>query len=174
MLNSGKLIRLAVRSIYLISIATENRAPEFWRTHRSLEQSRPQWIGTLRSHRTLFFALIELVIVGIGATAVWWTRVGGCAYRPMTPSSTPVQFRSAAQVKAAIVEVPVSDNELVAKGTVLARLDDRDYKAQVDEVKAQIDQDKAQCRLCRCRSSARSRPRIHHDAESRPPNHKRR
>ena len=33
--------------------------------------------------------------------------------------------------------------ELVAKGTVLARLDDRDYKAQVDEVKAQIDQDKA-------------------------------
>ena len=44
------------------------------------------------------------------------------------------------QVNAAIVDVPVTDNQLVEAGTVLVRLDDRDYKAQLDQANAQVDQ----------------------------------
>ena len=42
------------------------------------------------------------------------------------------------QVGAAIVDVPVTDNQIVEAGAVLVRIDDRDYKAQVDQAKANI------------------------------------
>jgi membrane fusion protein (multidrug efflux system) len=48
-----------------------------------------------------------------------------------------------AQVGAAIVDVPVTDNQLVEAGAVLVRLDDRDFRAQVDQATAQVDQAKA-------------------------------
>src|SRR5271167_201898 len=43
-----------------------------------------------------------------------------------------------AQVAAAIVDVPVTDNQLVEAGTELVRLDDRDYVAQRDEQLANV------------------------------------
>jgi membrane fusion protein (multidrug efflux system) len=48
-----------------------------------------------------------------------------------------------AQVGAAIVDVPVTDNQLVEADAVLVRLDDRDFRAQVDAATAQIAQAKA-------------------------------
>ena len=39
-----------------------------------------------------------------------------------------------------IVDVPVTDNQLVEPGAVLVRLDDRDYRAQADQAAAQVDQ----------------------------------
>ena len=45
-----------------------------------------------------------------------------------------------AQVAAAIVDVPVTDNQLVDAGTELVRLDDRDYVAQRDQAQAQVNQ----------------------------------
>ena len=45
-----------------------------------------------------------------------------------------------AQVAAAIVNVPVTDNQLVDAGTELVRLDDRDYVAQRDQARAQVNQ----------------------------------
>jgi membrane fusion protein (multidrug efflux system) len=47
------------------------------------------------------------------------------------------------QVNGAIVEIPVTDNQLVEPGGVLARIDDRDYRVAADQAKAQIDQAKA-------------------------------
>lgn len=38
----------------------------------------------------------------------------------------------------ALVSVPVTDNELVQPGAVLARIDDRDYRAAVDQAEAQV------------------------------------
>ena len=63
--------------------------------------------------------------------------------RPTTPSSMPAPCSISAQVGAAIVDVPVTDNQLVEAGAVLVRLDDRDYRAQVDQAKAQVDQAQA-------------------------------
>jgi membrane fusion protein (multidrug efflux system) len=45
-----------------------------------------------------------------------------------------------AQVGAAIVGVPVTDNQVVDAGTELVRLDDRDYVAQRDQAQAQVTQ----------------------------------
>jgi membrane fusion protein (multidrug efflux system) len=47
------------------------------------------------------------------------------------------------QVNGAIVDVPVTDNQLVDAGAVLARVDDRDYRVTVDQAKAQVDQAQA-------------------------------
>jgi membrane fusion protein (multidrug efflux system) len=44
-----------------------------------------------------------------------------------------------AQVAAAIVDVPVTDNQLVEAGAELARLDDRDYIAARDQAQASVD-----------------------------------
>ena len=48
-----------------------------------------------------------------------------------------------AQVAAAIVDVPVTDNQLVDAGAELVRLDDRDYVAQRDQAQAQVNQARA-------------------------------
>jgi membrane fusion protein, multidrug efflux system len=45
-----------------------------------------------------------------------------------------------AQISAAIVDVPVTDNQLVDAGAVLLRLDDRDYAAALVQAKAQVEQ----------------------------------
>ena len=52
--------------------------------------------------------------------------------------SRPVFISS--QVSGAIVDVPVTDNQLVDAGGVLARIDHRDYLASLDQAKAQVDQ----------------------------------
>ncbi len=44
------------------------------------------------------------------------------------------------QVSAQVISVPVLDNQYVKKGTVLARLDPRDYQAAVDRYKAMLEQ----------------------------------
>jgi membrane fusion protein (multidrug efflux system) len=44
------------------------------------------------------------------------------------------------QVNGAIVEVPVTDNQPVEAGGVLLRIDDRDYRAALEQAKAQIAQ----------------------------------
>jgi membrane fusion protein (multidrug efflux system) len=49
-----------------------------------------------------------------------------------------------AQVAAAIVEVPVTDNQSVEAGTELVRLDDRDYVAQRNQAQASVDNSIAQ------------------------------
>ncbi|HUN96904.1 MAG TPA: HlyD family secretion protein [Bradyrhizobium sp.] len=83
-----------------------------------------------------------LVIAAIGAIAVWWVTVSGyISTDDAFIDARPVAVSS--QVNAAIVDVQVTDNELVAAGTVLVRLDNRDFKAQVDHAQAQVDQDKA-------------------------------
>jgi membrane fusion protein, multidrug efflux system len=48
-----------------------------------------------------------------------------------------------AQVAAAIVDVPVTDNQPVDAGAELVRLDDRDYVAQRDQAAAQVNQARA-------------------------------
>jgi membrane fusion protein (multidrug efflux system) len=45
-----------------------------------------------------------------------------------------------AQINGAITEVPVDDNQPVKADTPLARIDDRDFRAALDQAKAQIDQ----------------------------------
>ena len=107
-------------------------------------QARPDgpWLERLRARRRMVLILTALVIVAVAATVFWW--VNSVAYEFTDDAfidarTVPVS----AQISAAIVDVPVTDNQLVEAGAVLLRLDDRDYRAQVDQAKAQMSQAQA-------------------------------
>lgn len=107
-------------------------------------RARPagSWLERLRARRRLVLILTALVIAAIAAVVFWWVNSG-------TYESTDDAFIDArtvpvsAQISAAIVDVPVTDNQLVEAGAVLVRLDDRDYRVQVDQAKAQMSQAQA-------------------------------
>ena len=86
-----------------------------------------------------------LVISGIIVAALlvgWWLHARN--YESTDDAfidSRTVQI--SAQVAAAIVDVPVTDNQLVDAGAELVRLDDRDYVAQRDQAQAQVKQAQA-------------------------------
>jgi membrane fusion protein (multidrug efflux system) len=86
-----------------------------------------------------------LVIGGIIAAALlvgWWLHARN--YESTDDAfidSRTVQI--SAQVAAAIVDVPVTDNQLVDADAELVRLDDRDYVAQRDQAQAQVNQAQA-------------------------------
>jgi membrane fusion protein (multidrug efflux system) len=52
-------------------------------------------------------------------------------------------FSMAPKVSGYITAVPVTDNQLVAAGVVIARIDDRDYRVVLDQAKAQLAHDQA-------------------------------
>jgi membrane fusion protein, multidrug efflux system len=100
------------------------------------------WLDRLRQRRRMVLVLTALIIVAIVAVAVWWINTSG--YESTDDAFIDARTVSiSSQVNAAIVDVPVTDNQLVEPGAALVRLDDRDYKAQVDQAQAQVDQAKA-------------------------------
>jgi membrane fusion protein, multidrug efflux system len=53
------------------------------------------------------------------------------------------QFAVAPKVSGYITAVPVTDNQHVIAGDVIARIDERDYRIALDQAKAQLDHDQA-------------------------------
>jgi membrane fusion protein (multidrug efflux system) len=102
------------------------------------EAKKPQaWIDRMRQRRRPVLMVAALIIFGIVAVVTWWINTSG--YETTDDAFIDARTVSiSAQVGAAIVDVPVTDNQLVEAGAVLLRLDDRDYKAQVDQSQANI------------------------------------
>jgi membrane fusion protein (multidrug efflux system) len=104
-----------------------------------LEQERP------RSHRRRRLLLVLAVIVVIAlavAGYVWWQY----ARQFETTDDAFIDTRIVTispQIAGAIVDVPVDDNQSVDAGAVLARIDERNYRAAFDQAKAQVDQAQA-------------------------------
>ena len=100
------------------------------------------WLTSLREHRALVLAITAVCILVLVGVVVWWVNASGY-------ESTDDAFIDArtvtisSQLSAQVVDVPVTDNQLVDAGTVLVRLDNSDYQAQVDQAKAQVDQAQA-------------------------------
>jgi membrane fusion protein, multidrug efflux system len=99
--------------------------------------------GTLRQRRGLLTALV----IGGAVLAVllffWWLD----ARRYETTDDAFIDARTvqiSAQVAAVIVDVPVTDNQMVEAGAALVRLDDRDYIAQRDQAQASVNNFAAQ------------------------------
>jgi membrane fusion protein, multidrug efflux system len=100
------------------------------------------WSETFRQHRILTIAIAISVVILLAAILLWWLN----ARQYASTDDAFVDTRTvqiSAQVAAGIVDVPVTDNQLVEAGTELVRLDDRDYIAQVDQAKAQVEQGQA-------------------------------
>ena len=102
------------------------------------DAKKPQaWVDNMRRRRRPVLIVAALIVVGIVAAVTWWINTSG--YETTDDAFIDARTVSiSAQVGAAIVDVPVTDNQLVEAGAVLLRLDDRDYKAQVDQSKANV------------------------------------
>ena len=97
------------------------------------------WLDRMRQRRRQSLVITALIIAGIVATVAYWLNTSG--YESTDDAFIDARIVSiSAQVGAAIVDVPVTDNQLVEAGAVLVRLDDRDFRAQVDQATAQVDQ----------------------------------
>jgi len=100
------------------------------------------WIDKLRQRRRMALVIAALIIAAIVAVAVWWVNTSG--YETTDDAFIDARTVSiSSQISAAIVDVPVTDNQTVQAGAGLVRLDDRDFKAQADQAQAQVDQSKA-------------------------------
>ncbi|HVY59969.1 MAG TPA: HlyD family secretion protein [Xanthobacteraceae bacterium] len=91
-------------------------------------------------HRRLIIiaaAVVALLILALGV--LWWLEARNFEWTDDAFIDTRTVAISS-QVNAQIVDVPVTDNQLVEAGTVLVRLDARDFQAQRDQAQAQVDQ----------------------------------
>jgi len=98
--------------------------------------------ATIRRHPIVIVAVAILLIGSIVAGVIWWLN----ARHYESTDDAFIDARTvpiSSQVNGAIVDVPVTDNQLVDAGGALVRIDDRDYRAAVDQAKAQIDQAEA-------------------------------
>jgi membrane fusion protein, multidrug efflux system len=106
------------------------------------EPKDPSWLTRLRERRALVLALAAIVIVLLVGTTIWW--VNASHYESTDDAFIDARTVTiSSQLSARVVDVPVTDNQLVSAGTVLVTLDRSDYQAALDQAKAQVDQAQA-------------------------------
>jgi membrane fusion protein (multidrug efflux system) len=99
---------------------------------------KPSLVARLRQRRGLTLAIVIGSAIAILAIVLWWLHARN--YESTDDAFIDTRtVQISAQVAAAIVDVPVTDNQSVEAGTELVRLDDRDYIAQRDQNKANVD-----------------------------------
>jgi membrane fusion protein (multidrug efflux system) len=105
--------------------APEKKAPPIWRR-------RP----------LLTVSALALIVVAAGAGYVWYDY--GTHFETTDDAFIAArQTALAPKVTGFVKAVPVTDNEHVVAGQVIAMLDDRDYKAALDQANAQVAQAQA-------------------------------
>lgn len=95
-----------------------------------------------RARRSRPFIAAIAVILGIGAAiaaVLWWLQARHFESTDDAFIDTRIVSISS-QINGLIVDVPVDDNQLVDAGAVLFRIDERDYRAALDQARAQVDQ----------------------------------
>jgi membrane fusion protein, multidrug efflux system len=95
------------------------------------------WREAFRERRGLAVAIAVGIGVALILLLLWWLH----ARQYETTDDAFIDARTvqvSSQIGAAIVDVPVTDNQLVEQGAVLVRLDDRDFTAQRDQALASI------------------------------------
>jgi membrane fusion protein (multidrug efflux system) len=107
-------------------------------TRRETDEATPRALGDkLREHWVLAVVGVCLLLaVLIGGVAYWF------AVRHFETTDDAFiaarSFSVAAKVAGYVVEVPVTDNQHVKTGDLLARIDERDYRIAVDQAEAQV------------------------------------
>jgi membrane fusion protein (multidrug efflux system) len=98
--------------------------------------------GTLRAHPYVTAAVIVLIIGVIAGVVIWWLH----ARQFESTDDAFIDTRTvslASQVNGAITEVEVTDNSDVDANAVLVHIDERDYRAALEQARAQVAQAQA-------------------------------
>jgi membrane fusion protein, multidrug efflux system len=108
----------------------------------SPQQDSDSWRARLRRHVIVASAAAVVVVAAVVAGVIWW--LSARQYESTDDAFIDARTVSiSSQIGGAIIDVPVTDNQLVDAGAVLVRIDERDYRAAVDLASAQIDQAQA-------------------------------
>jgi membrane fusion protein, multidrug efflux system len=91
----------------------------------------------LREHRLLAAAVICLSLVTLIGATIYWLSVRD--YESTDDAFIAARsFPVAPKVGGYVIEVPVTDNQHVRAGDLLARIDDRDYGIAADQARSQV------------------------------------
>jgi membrane fusion protein, multidrug efflux system len=102
----------------------------------------PSWRERWREHRLLLITAACVVVLAIIGGLAYWLSIRN--YESTDDAFvTARSFSIAPKVSGYVVEVPVTDNQHVEAGDLIARIDDRDYRIAVDQAKAQVSVAKA-------------------------------
>ena len=104
-------------------------------TQRSADRSPDK--GWLHRHPVVFVLASASLLLIAAAGYLYW---GNSSHFEATDNAyiASRQFAIAPEVSGYITAVPVTDNEHVNAGQVIARIDDRTYRAELDQAKAQV------------------------------------
>src|ERR1700735_2209015 len=100
----------------------------------SVTKPRRSW---LHERRGLVLLIIIVGAVLLLALLLWWLH----ARKYESTDDAFIDARTvqiSPQVSAAIVGVPVNDNQMIEQGAILVHLDDRDFVAQRDQAAASV------------------------------------
>jgi membrane fusion protein (multidrug efflux system) len=105
--------------------------------HEADDKPSPSLRDRLRQHWMLTTAgVCVLLVVLIGGIAYW---LDARHYESTDDAFIAARsFSVAPKVGGYVIEIPVTDNQHVNAGDLLARIDQRDYKIAVDQAKAQV------------------------------------
>jgi membrane fusion protein, multidrug efflux system len=116
--------------------------PEHEDQQQHIERANQARRGFLRRHPFAFVSALLLLILAAAGGSLYWN------YAEHFESTDDAfiaarQFPIAPKVSGYITAVPVTDNQHVAAGDVIARIDDRDYRTALEQVEAQVANAKA-------------------------------
>ncbi|HEU5017278.1 MAG TPA: HlyD family secretion protein [Pseudolabrys sp.] len=119
------------------------RAPQDEESDLAVEQKsgggRPSRLSVIKRH-PFVAALIVLLLIAVAIVGVlWWLHARQFVSTDDAFIDTRTVLISPA-VAGSIVAVPVTDNQEVHAGTVLVKVDPRDYQVAVENAKAQLEQ----------------------------------
>ena len=98
--------------------------------------------GLWREHKVAVIIAVLVLLAAIVAGTIWWLH----ARHFESSDDAFIDARTVSistQVAGQIVDVPVTDNQIVQAGDVLATIDGRDYQAALDQASAQVAQAQA-------------------------------
>jgi len=106
-------------------------------SNRSEESKTPSLRERLREHWIVAAGAAGLLLIVIFGGLVYWLSVRH--YESTDDAFIAARsFSVAPKVGGYVTEVPVTDNQHVNAGDLLARIDDRDYQIAVDQAQAQV------------------------------------
>jgi membrane fusion protein (multidrug efflux system) len=111
-------------------------------TQEAGEEESRSALDVIRAHPWVTGVVALLLLAAIVAGVTWWLATRDYESSDDAFIDARTVFVST-QVGGNVVAVPVTDNQHVEPGTPLARIDDRDYRAAVDQAKASVDQAEA-------------------------------